>query len=161
MRNFLFKKQPKNIILLDIDGVLNLFRLEKPEDNLILVKNSWLTTWRIREEIADWLITLSKRKDVKIVWLSTWQEESNLINKKLKIPEFEWTDKYFLPKNVSSTIIKRKQIDFFIEEFPNSRIISIDDDLASSNSHLHIQPDPREGLTNIEINTLNLFLNKE
>lgn len=99
--------------------------------------------------MLGWLYYISTKPNVKCIWLSTWQNDANVINKHIHIKDFDFTDNYLWPTNNSSTLIKKKQIKAIKEQFPNYTIISIDDDLTADEvvSDLHIKPNPATGLT--------------
>lgn len=144
-----FKNKTQYIILLDIDGVLNISSISD-ERKLVIIRNG-ANVWRIPKETIDFLISLSENSSVEIYWLSSWQEESNKINEFLGIKKFSPTNSLFPSNKISMTNIKLDQIKQFKNKFKNKFIISIDDDLENSEADLHIQPNPRAGLTTKEI----------
>lgn len=134
------------ILLLDVDGVFNV--LGQTDDEIDVISCGY-EKWRAKKSMLGWLYYISKQPNVKCIWLSTWQNDANVINKHININDFDFTDNYLWPTNVSSTLIKKKQIQAIKEQFPNHTIISIDDDLTADEvvSDLHIKPNPATGLT--------------
>lgn len=134
------------ILLLDVDGVFNV--LGQTGDPIDVISCGY-EKWRVRKSMLGWLYFISTRPNVKCIWLSTWQDNANAINKHIHIKDFDFTDNYLWPTNNSSTLIKKKQIKAIKEQFPNHTIISIDDDLTADEvvSDLHIKPNPATGLT--------------
>lgn len=134
------------ILLLDVDGVFNV--LGQTDDPIEVISCGY-EKWRVKKSLLGWLYYISKQPNVKCIWLSTWQNDANAINKHINIKDFDFTDNYLWPTNNSSTLIKKKQIKAIKEQFPNYTIISIDDDLTADEvvSDLHIKPNPATGLT--------------
>lgn len=81
------RKTKEVYILLDIDGVLN-FEGSPTNDNFTIILHDW-GKWTIRDEIIEWLKKLVRNPKLKIYWISTWGNDSNIINRYLSIPEFE------------------------------------------------------------------------
>lgn len=146
------------MILLDIDGVLN-FLGKADDENFTVIKNDVWATWTIKDEILDWLKNLSKNKSVEIIWLSTWQNEGNVINDTLRIEHFLATDDLVPSKKVSSKGIKLDQILQLKQQCPTTKIIAIDDELEYSSADLHIQPDSGKGLAVEEMNAIDRYIN--
>lgn len=134
------------ILLLDVDGVFNV--LGQTDDEIVTISCGY-EKWRVKKSMLGWLYFISTKPNVKCIWLSTWQNDANAINKHINIPDFDFTDNYLWPTNKSATLIKKKQIEAIKEQFPNYTIISIDDDLTADEvvSDLHIKPNPATGLT--------------
>jgi hypothetical protein len=134
------------ILLLDVDGVFNV--LGQTDDEIVTISCGY-EKWRVKKSMLGWLYYISRQPNVKCIWLSTWQNDANAINKHIHIRDFDFTDNYLWPTNNSSTLIKKKQIKAIKEQFPNHTIISIDDDLSADEvvSDLHIKPNPATGLT--------------
>lgn len=134
------------ILLLDVDGVFNV--LGQTDDPIDVISCGY-EKWRVKKSMLGWLCYISTKPNVKCIWLSTWQNDANVINKHIHIKDFDFTDNYLWPTNNSSTLIKKKQIKAIKEQFPNYTIISIDDDLTADEvvSDLHIKPNPATGLT--------------
>lgn len=134
------------ILLLDVDGVFNV--LGQTDDEIVIISCVY-EKWRVKKSMLGWLYYISTKPNVKCIWLSTWQNDANVINKHININDFDFTDNYLWPTNNSSTLIKKKQIKAIKEQFPNHTIISIDDDLTADEvvSDLHIKPNPATGLT--------------
>lgn len=134
------------ILLLDVDGVFNV--LGQTDDPIDVISCGY-EKWRVKKSMLGWLYYISTKPNVKCIWLSTWQNDANAINKHIHIKDFDFTDNYLWPTNNSSTLIKKKQIKTIKEQFPNYTIISIDDDLTADEvvSDLHIKPNPATGLT--------------
>jgi len=81
------RKAKEVYILLDIDGVLN-FEGAPINDNFTTISHDW-GRWTIRDEVIEWLKKLVRHPKLKIYWISTWGNDSNIINRYLSIPEFE------------------------------------------------------------------------
>ena len=81
------RKAKEVYILLDIDGVLN-FEGAPTNDNFTIISHDW-GKWTIRDEVIEWLKKLVRNPKLKIYWISTWGNDSNIINRYLSIPEFE------------------------------------------------------------------------
>lgn len=78
-------KLTKPIILLDIDGIFN--ALSKIEEDRELIRHNY-GTWQISKSNIEFLKWLSKH--FKCVWISTWRENSNIINKHIGIKPFKY-----------------------------------------------------------------------
>lgn len=131
-------------VLLDVDGVLN---INRTDDKFTYVTSS--TVWKIRNEVLAWIKEMSRFINVQFIWLSTWQNECNEINKKIGIEDFPISNEYINPKEMDSLIIKKKQINKLRSLYPLAKIISIDDDLEKTevSSDFHLQPNSDLGLT--------------
>lgn len=81
------KNEPEVIVLMDIDGVLS-FEGSPTDEDFIVISHGW-GRWRIRDEVLEWLKNLASDKQVEIMWLSTWGDDSNIINQYLAIPDFK------------------------------------------------------------------------
>ena len=81
------RKAKEVYILLAIDGVLN-FEGAPTNDNFTIISHDW-GKWTIRDEVIEWLKKLVRNPKLKIYWISTWGNDSNIINRYLSIPEFE------------------------------------------------------------------------
>ena len=81
------RKTKEVYILLDIDGVLN-FEGAPTDDNFTIISHGW-GRWTIRDEVIEWMKKLVRSPKLKIYWISTWGNDSNIINRYLSIPEFE------------------------------------------------------------------------
>lgn len=147
------------ILLLDVDGVFNV--LGQTDDPIDVISCGY-EKWRVKKSLLGWLYYISRQPNVKCIWLSTWQNDANAINKHIHIKDFDFTDNYLWPTNNSSTLIKKKQIKAIKEQFPNHTIISIDDDLSVDEvvSDLHIKPNPATGLTVEEIIEISELIKK-
>lgn len=77
------------IILVEIDGVLNPFlSYSSSEEGAIHVSIGW-ASWSLNFKThGKWLEALSKEN--RIVWCSSWEEESNKVSEIFCIPEFEY-----------------------------------------------------------------------
>ena len=141
----------KVFVLLDVDGVLN---INQTDDDFTYITSS--TVWKIRNEVLSWIKEISNFINVEFIWLSTWQNESNEINKKIGIANFPISNKYLNPKEMDSLTIKRKQINKLRSLYPLSKIVSIDDDLKKTevSSDFHLQPNPTYGLTDKDLEIL-------
>lgn len=138
-------------VLLDVDGVLN---INRTDDKFTYVTSS--TVWKIRNEVLAWIKEMSRFINVQFIWLSTWQNECNEINKKIGIEDFPISNEYINPKEMDSLTIKKKQINKLRSLYPLAKIVSIDDDLEKTevSSDFHLQPNPTYGLTNKDLEIL-------
>lgn len=120
----IFKKEAKVHILLDIDGVLN--PNKEPIGEYEIISHSW-GRWAVRTDVLEWVKELSSMNAVQVHWVSTWEEESNVINKYLKIKEFP----YF---GVNGTVVegKLRAIKEQLAIVKGKTVIAIDDDLNRS-----------------------------
>ena len=120
----IFKKEVKVHILLDIDGVLNTNK--EPIGEYEIISHPW-GRWTVRTDVLEWVKELSSMDAVQVHWISTWEEESNVINEYLKIKEFP----YF---RVNGTVVegKLKAIKQQLATVKGETIIAIDDDLNRS-----------------------------
>lgn len=121
----IFKKEVKVHILLDIDGVLS--PNKEPIGEYEIISHPW-GRWAVRTDVLEWVKELSSMNAVQVHWVSTWEEESNVINKYLKIKEFN----YF---RVNGTVVEGK-LQVIKEQLATVKgrtIIAIDDDLNRSN----------------------------
>lgn len=120
----IFKKEAKVHILLDIDGVLNTNK--EPIGYYEIISHPW-GRWTVRTDVLDWVKELSSMDTVQVHWVSTWEDESNVINKYLNIKEFP----YF---RVNGTVVegKLKAIKEQLATVKGKTIIAIDDDLNRS-----------------------------
>lgn len=121
----IFKKEVKVHILLDIDGVLS--PNKEPIGEYEIISHPW-GRWAVRTDVLEWVKELSSMNAVQVHWVSTWEEESNVINKYLKIKEFN----YF---RVNGTVVEGKlqAIKEQLVTVKGRTIIAIDDDLNRSN----------------------------
>ena len=138
-------------VFLDVDGVLNISRTD---DASTYVTSS--TVWKIRNNVLKWLKEMSNFINVQFIWLSTWQNECNEINKALNIEAFPISNEYINPKEIDSLTIKKKQLNKLRSLYPLAKIISIDDDLGKTevSSDFHLQPNPKYGLTDKDLEIL-------
>lgn len=145
-------------VFLDVDGVLNISRTD--DDDYTNVTSS--TVWKIRNEVLAWIKEMSNFINVQFIWLSTWQNECNEINKALNIEAFPISNEYINPKEMDSLTIKKKQINKLRSLYPLSKIVSIDDDLKKRevSSDFHLQPNSDLGLTHEDLETLTSKIKK-
>ena len=138
-------------VFLDVDGVLNISRTD---DDYTNVTSS--TVWKIRNEVLAWIKEMSHFINVQFIWLSTWQNECNEINKALNIYDFPISNEYLNPREMDSLTIKKKQLNKLRSLYPLAKIISIDDDLEKTevSSDFHLQPNPTYGLTDKDLEIL-------
>ena len=138
-------------VFLDVDGVLNISRTD---DDYTNVTSS--TVWKIRNEVLAWIKEMSNFINVQFIWLSTWQNECNEINKKIGLANFPISNEYINPKEMDSLTIKKKQINRLRSLYPLSKIVSIDDDLKKTevSSDFHLQPNSDLGLTHEDLEIL-------
>ena len=147
----------KVFVLLDVDGVLN---INQTNDEFTYVVSS--TIWKIRDKVLDWLKETSYYINVQFIWLSTWQNECNEINKKIGIANFPISNEYINPKEIDSLTIKKKQLNKLRSLYPLAKIISIDDDLEKTevSSDFHLQPDSTVGLSDDELEIITQKIKK-
>lgn len=148
-----------NIVLLDIDGVIApIYSLDN--DDYVEIANDY-TNWQI-PFVNIYNIKRIIKTD-KIIWSSAWEEQSNLINRFLEIPDFEYIK--FL-ENYDEWF-KERAIEKFIEQMKiASKIVWIDDEIperiiekyTNEESILVIVPDGKIGITLEEWETINDFL---
>lgn len=138
-------------IFLDVDGVLNISRTE---DKFTYITSS--TVWKIRNEVLVWIKEMSQFINVQFIWLSTWQNECNEINKSLNIEDFPISNEYINPREMDSLTIKKKQINKLRSLYPLAKIVSVDDDLEKTevSSDFHLQPNSDLGLTHEDLEIL-------
>ena len=122
----IFKKEAKVHILLDIDGVLN--PNKEPIGEYEIISHPW-GRWTVRTDVLDWVKEISSTNAVQVHWISTWEDESNVINEYLKIKEFP----YF---RVNGTVVegKLKAIKEQLELSKGETIIVVDDSLDRGSS---------------------------
>ncbi len=144
-------------VFLDVDGVLNISRTD---DDYTNVTSS--TVWKIRNEVLAWIKEMSHFINVQFIWLSTWQNECNEINKKIGIANFPISNEYINPKEMDSLTIKKKQINKLRSLYPLAKIVSIDDDLKKTevSSDFHLQPNSELGLTHEDLEILTSKIKK-
>jgi hypothetical protein len=84
------------IILIDIDGVLNPYlSFSLQEQGFIHVTIGW-ASWNLNPRThGKWLKELHDSH--RIVWCSSWEEESNKVSEIFCLPDFEYIK--FLPRN--------------------------------------------------------------
>lgn len=148
-----------NIVLLDIDGVIApIYSLDN--DDYVEIANDY-TNWQI-PFVNIYNIKRIIKTD-KIIWSSAWEEQSNLINRFLEIPDFEYIK--FL-ENYDEWF-KERAIEKFIEQMKiASKIVWIDDEIperiiekyTNEENILVIVPDGKIGITFEEWKTINDFL---
>ena len=141
----------KVFVLLDVDGVLN---INQTDDDFTYITSS--TIWKIRNNVLKWLREMDYFINVQFIWLSTWQNECNEINKKIGIANFPISNEYINPKEMDSLTIKKKQLNKLRSLYPLAKIISIDDDLEKIevSSDFHLQTNPKYGLTDKDLEIL-------
>ena len=144
-------------VFLDVDGVLNISRTDDDYTNI-----TSSTVWKIRNEVLAWLKEISHFINVQFIWLSTWQNECNEINKKIGIANFPISNEYIKPKEMDSLTIKKKQINKLRSLYPLAKIVSIDDDLKKTevSSDFHLQPNSELGLTHEDLEILTSKIKK-
>ena len=144
-------------VFLDVDGVLNISRTDDDYTNI-----TSSTVWKIRNEVLAWLKEISHFINVQFIWLSTWQNECNEINKKIEIANFPISNEYIKPKEMDSLTIKKKQINKLRSLYPLAKIVSIDDDLKKTevSSDFHLQPNSELGLTHEDLEILTSKIKK-
>lgn len=120
----IFKKEAKVHILLDIDGVLN--PNKEPIGEYEIISHPW-GRWAVRTDVLEWVKELSSMNAVQVHWVSTWEDESNVINEYLNIKEFHCL-------KVNGTVVegKLKAIKEQLATVKGKTIIAIDDDLNRS-----------------------------
>lgn len=148
-----------NIVLLDIDGVIApIYSLDN--DDYVEIATDY-TNWQIPFINIYNIKRITKTN--KIIWSSAWEEQSNLINQFLEIPDFEYIE--FL-ENYDEWF-KEKAIEKFIEQRKiDSKIVWIDDEVperiikkyTDEENILVIVPDAEIGITLEEWETISDFL---
>ena len=138
-------------IFLDVDGVLNINQTDDKITNIVST-----TIWKVRNNVLNWIKETSYFINVQFIWLSTWQNECNEINQKIGIENFPVSNEYLNPKELDSLTIKKKQLNKLRSLYPLAKIISIDDDLEKTevSSDFHLQPNPKYGLTDKDLEIL-------
>ena len=115
---------PEVVVLMDIDGVLS-FEGSPTDEAFIVISHGW-GRWRIRYEVLEWLKNLASEKKVEIMWLSTWGDDSNIINQYLAIPDFK-----AIGKSEGMTVkTKLKQVLNVVQELEDKTVIVVDDTLS-------------------------------
>jgi hypothetical protein len=120
----IFKKEAKVHILLDIDGVLSPDK--EPIGEYEIISQPW-GRWAVRTDVLEWVKELSSMNAVQVHWVSTWGEESNFINKYLKIKDFPYFRVNGMVKEGKLKAIKEQ-----LATVQGKTIIVIDDDLNRS-----------------------------
>lgn len=120
----IFKKEAKVHILLDIDGVLNTNK--EPIGEYEIISHPW-GRWTVRTDVLEWVKELSSTNAVQVHWISTWEDESNVINEYLKIKEFPYFRVNGMVKEGKLKAIKQQ-----LATVQGKTIIVIDDDLNRS-----------------------------
>jgi len=133
-------KHKKPIFLLDIDGCFNAFhKLEEPRE---LIEHPY-GVWQVSKQNCEFLKYISK--EYKCFWISSWIDESNVINRYLGIKPF----KALFEKDKQDALAK------VIDKYKN--IIIIDDEFADGRCFC-IMPDQTTGLTSKDINNILSYL---
>ena len=144
----------KPLILLDIDGVISpLGQVYNP----IVIQHPY-GSWAIPEHIL-WLF--KNYENYEIIWASTWEEDSNLINRDLGIKDFN-----FINFTENSNIWFRfESIKNLVSKQTNRTVILIDDEIpkkvsdwCAKNSINCIKPDSVEGLTANDLKTIDKII---
>lgn len=164
----------KPIILLDVDGVLN------PAP----FKASWSPDWKFEptarscQESGGWPLNLSKEMgraildlNCEIRWLTTWIKNGDFANPNIGA-RLDWPRLSICPvqRKMSENIFwKPLAVKEFLEN-PGPKVVWIDDEadtlrdiftLDELDPHrrlLVINPEPFEGLTKEQLNTIQVFL---
>ena len=144
-------------VFLDVDGVLNINQTDDKFTNIVST-----TIWKVRDNVLNWIKETSYFINVQFIWLSTWQNECNEINKKIGIANFPVSNDYLNPKEIDSLTIKKKQLNKLRSLYPLAKIISIDDDLKKTevSSDFHLQPNSELGLTHEDLEILTSKIKK-
>lgn len=144
---FLFKKKEKEqkVVYLDIDGVFNALSVLDP-NNRVLISHDW-GTWQISNENVEFLKYLDS--NCKCMWISTWLEESNEINKFIGIKPFKFVQ--FSKKSEIIDQIKSKKL---------KKGLIIDDELTTTVVD-YIQPNPATGLDEKDRKNIKKWLENE
>lgn len=132
----------KQIILLDIDGVFN--ALAKLDCERALVRHNW-GTWQIATDNLEFLKYLSE--NVQCYWISTWMDESNVINDYISIKHF----KALYKGNKQDIVNKLKRL--------YKNILVVDDEFEPTNTIL-LKPNPSTGLTEEDRNKIKTWVEK-
>lgn len=120
----LFGKKNKVHILLDIDGVLSPDK--EPIGEYEIISQPW-GRWAVRTDVLEWVKELSSMNAVQVHWVSTWEDESNVINEYLKIKDFPYFRVNGMVKEGKLKAIKQQ-----LATVQGKTIIVIDDDLNRS-----------------------------
>ena len=148
-------------ILLDVDGVIAPEGQLEDGDYRVFRKSGW-ATWRIRNEVLQWLIASREDSRVELVWSTTWQKYANSIFEELDLEPIEWLpfdETYQMP----GQWYKREGIRRFLEDSPDP-IVIVDDEippafLSISNPRLLcVKPDRLTGLTGEELARIEEFI---
>lgn len=148
---------PTTRIFLDVDGVLNSYPV--PQPRYFLERRRTIRAWdfvlHVRPAIVWGLLRLAKRREVEIVWLSTWSyhctddlepalgmEESLPV---IPMPDDSHNRLAGDPDRWWKALAVRE----WLEEDASRRAIWIDDDLAAPRTHERFAADFPEQLTMI------------
>lgn len=152
----------KNIVLLDIDGVIAPIYSIPHNDYFEIITD--YTTWQIPFQNIDYMIDiLFKTDNSQIIWASAWEEQSNLVNNNTGLPEFE----YIQFSEGTKDWLKEKDMESFIHHHQkHNNIIWIDDEIpdwlfdkySEMDSVNLVKPDGRIGLTDEEWKNIHQLL---
>lgn len=143
------------MILLDIDGVMNPLGLLNPQKSgLEPLRHHW-GTWYINPAWKSLLASLSKLD--KPIWVSTWEDESNVILQHYGLPTWDYISLEPPLPLMKTETIKLPAVEAWTARnlHPNEPVIWIDDELEQDafdwaenrKNTMLVKTDPEVGLT--------------
>jgi len=148
-------------ILMDLDGAV------APEGRLSdgsyrTFSGSGYASWRIRNEVIQWLEERREDERVELIWSTTWQGYANSILEELSMEPIEWLSFDETYQNPGDWY-KRDGLQLFLEDAPDP-IVLIDDELPPAFFLLRnprilpIKTDSLLGLTDEDLERINRFI---
>ena len=141
-------------ILLDLDGAVAAEGLLR-DGGYRSFSGSGYATWRVRNEVLDWIAQKSSDERVELVWSTTWQQYANTILEEMGIEPIEWIsfdETYQRPEDW----YKRDGLKLFLEDHKDP-IVIVDDELppaflkVNNPRLLCIKTNPLIGLTDEDL----------